>query len=489
MAQVLPRTLGFKTVLSLVVGSIIGASIFMRPAEMAALLGSPFLIMLAWVLGGLFTMLSVMILAETAAMLPDDGGQYALMRNMYGDFWAYLFGWASFAVINCAATAAISFIFSEYFQYFIQLPRFTEAVERSVFIHIPMLGTVFPLDNFGVKSLSIFIICLFTFISYRSTKSSGRLQVIFTAAKLGAIIMLIAGFVAGKAGSAGNLLASSTRIQPEGMALVFAMVAAVNGALQAYDGSSLMLNVTGEIKDPGRNIPRGLVLGMLISICVYLLITAGMMYVLNVDEMAVSELVAKDAALRSFGPVAAGFVAFLICLSVIGTTNACIMTPPRLTFAMARDHHFFRSAGNVHPRFKTPGAALIFHMVWTILLTLTGSFFMLADMSIFIVWVFNLFFVAGLFILRKRMPAAERPYRVWGYPWMPILVFIGNTLFLVLIIVKDVRNYASGQSPVVNSVSALVITAMGIPLFYFFKRINKGKTRHEIPGPEKQSLI
>ncbi len=476
MTQALPRTIGFKTVLSLVVGSVIGAGIFIRPAEMAALLGSPSLIMLAWVVAGLFTMLSVMVLAEMTAMLPEEGGQYALMRIIYGDFWGYLFGWASFAVINCAATAALSFIFSQYLEYFIPLPSFSRAVEQSVFIHIPLLGTVFPLEKFGVKCCSIILLCVFTVISYRSTKSGGRLQAIFTAAKLFAIMILIAGFVSGQAGSIHKMTTASLIIQPGGLALILAMAAAINGALAAYDGSSNMLNVAGEIKDPGRTIPRGLFWGMLICIALYMTVTLGMMYVLNIDDMAVSELVAKDAALQSFGTIGAGLVAFFIGLSVIGAMNACILTPPRLTFAMARDRKFFKSAGLIHPKFNTPGNAMIFHLIWTILLTLSGSFIMLTDMSIFIVWVFNLFFTAGLFILRKRMPDAHRPYKVWGYPWIPILVFVGSLIFLVLIIIKDVSNYFSGTSNVVNSLSALVLTAMGIPLYYYFKWSNKKKT-------------
>jgi APA family basic amino acid/polyamine antiporter len=410
-----------------------------------------------------------------AAMMPEDGGQYALMRNIYGDFWGYLFGWASFAVINCAATAALAFIFSQYLEYFIPLPSFSAAVEQSIFIHIPLLGTVYPLENFGVKCCAILLLCLFTFISYRSTKSGGRLQDIFTIAKLSAIFILIAGFVSGQSGSFEQMTTSSLMIQPEGLTLVLAMAAAVNGALAAYDGCSNMLNVTGEIRDPGRNIPKGLIWGMFICIGVYITVTLGIMYVLKIDEMAMSELVAKDAALRSFGPIGAGLVAFFICLSVIGATNACILTPPRITFAMARDNRFFKSAGYVHPKFNTPGNALLFHLVWTVLLTLSGSFFMLADMSIFIVWLFNMFFVGGLFILRKKMPDANRPFKVWGYPWMPGFVFIGSLVFLVLIVTKDITNYTSGNSPVVNSLAAMVLTGLGIPLYYFFKWTNKAK--------------
>jgi basic amino acid/polyamine antiporter, APA family len=140
---------------------------------------------------------------------------------------------------------------------------------------------------------------------------------------------------------------------------------------------------------------------------------------------------------------------------------------------MARDGYFLRSAGNLHPRFKTPGNALLLHLVFMVLFVLTGSFYMLVDMYIFIVWIFNLFFIAGLFILRKRMPDANRPYKVWFYPWLPLLVFIGNALFLALVVVKDISNYRDGKAAVMNSVAALVLTAMGIPIYYFFRWRNR----------------
>lgn len=467
--QNLPRTLGFKTTLLLVVGSVIGSAIFMRPVEIVQLLGSPALVFLAWICGGVFTMLMLMVMAELAAMMPEEGGQYAIMRNIYGEFWAYLFGWACFALINCAGTAGVAFIFAQYLEYFIPLPSFSPEVEKSFSLTMPMVGTVFPLEHIGVKMVSVFIVSLFTFISYRSTKFGGALNSIFTFAKLAAIFILIAGFVAGRVGSMENFFTSSSTIAPAGMALLIAFVAALNGTLLSYDGASNMLNVAGEIREPGKNIPRVLMGGIFICIVVYLLINAGIMYVLGIDTMAGSTLVASDAAQRSFGVIGGGMVALFICISVLGTTIANILTPPRLTFAMARDGVFFSAAGKVHPRFNTPGNALVFHWVFMIPLIMTGSFYMLTDMYIFILWFFNLFFIAGIFILRKRMPVTDRPYKVWGYPWMPVLVFLGNSLYLLLVVYKDVTAYLEGKSILMNSVAAIIMTAAGIPLYYFFK--------------------
>ena len=466
----LQRTIGFGTCLSIAVGGIIGSGIFMRPAEIASLLGSPWLLMLAWVLGGIVTLLFTMSMAEVAAMLPEEGGSYSFMKHMYGDFMAYLYGWACFAVINCAGTAGIAFIFSEYLSSLIPLPSFSPEVERSFSIPLPVIGRLFPLEHFGVKICTVLLLTGLSIVNYRSTRAGGRLQVISTVAKVLAIFLLTLGIFFSGRGEAAHLFASSEVIRPGGWALVIAMAAAINGSLQAYDGSSALLNVTGEIRDPARNIPRSLILSLWICIAVYLLVNAGMLYAMGIDDMAGSRLVASDAAAHAFGPAGVSLVALLICLSVFGTTNANVLSPPRMTFAMGRNGHFFRAAGRIHPRFHTPGRAIIIHLFMMILMVFTGSFFMLTDMYIFIVWFFNLFLLAGLFILRRKMPERERPYRVWGYPWMPMLILAGNLAYLVLIVYGDVKAYGEGRMQVMNSVAGLALTALGIPFYFFFGR-------------------
>lgn len=469
-AESFNRTVSLNTATALVIGTIIGSGIFMRPAEMAALLGSPLQVFAVWIVAGLFTLLSVMVLAEVAAMLPEDGGPYAFMRHMYGDFWAYLFGWASFAVVNCAGTAAIAFIASQYAEYFFTLPHFPRDTELSVVWHIPMVGSIFPLQNLGVKMLTILILCVFSFISYRSTTLSGNIQVVFTVIKVAGIVLLIGGLFLSGNGSFKNFTNSSSFISPSGFALVAALVAAGNGALQAFDGCNNMLNITGEIKDPGKNIPRSLFIGLGACIGIYLLINAALFYILPVDMMARSSLVASDAAKFAFGTAGGGLIAVLICLSVMGTTSSNVFTTPRLSFAMARQGAFFKMAGKVHPRFKTPANALMLHLGLMIIMVLSGSFFILADMYIFIVWVFNLMLMFGVFILRKKMPHAERPYKVWGYPWVPILVIIFNSFYLVITLIDDIQNYLEGKTVLMNSVFGLMITICGIPLYWYFNR-------------------
>jgi APA family basic amino acid/polyamine antiporter len=470
MGVAFQRTIGLRTATALVVGSIVGSGIFMRPAEMAALLGSPVQVMLVWIVAGLFTLLSVLVMAEVAAMLPETGGQYAFMQHMYGDFWAYLYGWAAFAVINCAGTAGISFIAAQYLEYFIPLPRFSEATEQAFSLHIPFIGKLYPLEHIGRKCVSICFLTLFTIIGYRSTRLGARLQFILAAAKVLAISLLVGGlFFSGK-GSVLNFQAISGPASAGGLTLVLAWVAACNGALQALDGCNTMLYMTGEIRNPGVNIPRSLVMGLVTAIGIYLVVNIAMMYVLPIDQMAGSSLVASDAAMVAFGAVGGGIIAFLIVLSVLGSTQVNVLTPPRLSFAMAQRGRFFRAAGMVHPRFNTPGNALLIHLGVMAAMTLSGSFYILTDMYIFIVWVFNLMMMAGLFILRKKYPWKERPYKVWGYPWMPLLVILFNGGYLLLTLYDDVRNYLDGKTPVMNSVFGLVVVVLGIPLYVYFRR-------------------
>ena len=165
------RTLGLYTAISLVIGSVIGSGIFMRPAEMALLLDSPSLILLVWIIGGVLSLFVAMVVAEVGAMMPETGGQYFFMRKMYGDFWAYLYGWANFSVINTAGTAGVAFICSQYIEYFFKLPKFSNVIEQSFKIHLPFIGTILPLENIGVKLLTILLLVVLTFISYRSTKT------------------------------------------------------------------------------------------------------------------------------------------------------------------------------------------------------------------------------------------------------------------------------------------------------------------------------
>jgi basic amino acid/polyamine antiporter, APA family len=468
--QRLAPTLGLWTSISLVVGGIIGSGIFMKPALMASQLGSPQLLILVWVIAGVITLFGALSNAEVAAMIPETGGQFIFFRHMYGDFIAFLFGWAAFAVFNTAGVASIAYVLGTYVEYFIRLPRFPTALEESVFLSIPFIGKIFPLANIGVKGVTIFVVGLLTWVNYRSTKSGGDIQVIFTVLKVLAIAVVIGGAVFTRSGSASNYVNHSTLVDPHGWRLVGAIVAALSGAFWGYDGWNNITFVAGEIKNPQKNIPASLLFGLLACIFIYTLVTFSYLYVLPIDVVANSSLVAADAAEVIFGGMGAGLVALMVIISTFGTTNGNILATARVSFAMAREKEFFTFLGKVHPRFKTPGNALLVHGIYTSLLVLSGSFDMLTDMLIFVSWVFYGLSAAGVFILRFKMPDKPRPYKVWGYPVVPAVFVAFTIVFVFTTLISDIYHYVVGETPMINSLFGLFLTLLGVPLYWYFKK-------------------
>ncbi len=468
-ANTLTRTLGLWPTISIVIGSVIGSGIFLKPSLMASQLGSPVWLVLVWIVAGLITLCGALSNAEVAAMLPETGGQYVFFRYMYGDFVAFLYGWAAFAVINTASIASIAYVAGTYAEYFITLPRLSLMTEHSIFLSIPFIGTIYPLENIGVKLFTISAIVILTIINYRSTRSSGALQVLFTAVKTGAIILLIVGIFSFGKGNVSNFFTNSIA-EPTGWAFVAAIVAAMSGAFWAYDGWNNITFVAGEIKDPQHTIPKSLLVGLLCCIAVYAAITLSYLFVLPVTAMARSTFVASEAAQLAIGGLGGTLIALLVIISVIGATNAFILATTRITFAMAQRQQFFSWTSFVHPSFGTPGNALVLHCVWSCLLVLSGSFDMLTDMVVFITWMFYGLSTLGIFKLRKKMPEANRPYKVWGYPFVPAVFLVFTSMFLAITLSTEIYNYATGVSRVINSVFGLLLVCLGIPFYWYFKR-------------------
>jgi basic amino acid/polyamine antiporter, APA family len=465
----LAASIGFWTCISIVVGGIIGSGIFMKPAVMASQLGSPELLLAVWVGAGIMVLFGALSNCEVAAMMPETGGQFIFFKAMYGDFFAFLYGWAAFAVFNTAGNASIAYVLGTYTEYFITLPRFDADVEKSIRLTIPFVGTIFPLQNFGVKSVTIFIVVLLTVINYRSTRSGGNVQVVFTFLKVLAIAIIVIGlFFSGK-GHWPNLFEDSNVIVPAGWGFITAIVAATSGAFWGYDGWNNITFVAGEIKDPQRNIPKSLMLGLTVCIVTYALVTLAYEYIMPIDQLAKSAVVASDAAMIVMGATGGGIIAAMVIISTFGATNANVLATARVTFAMAQDKQFFAFAGKVHPRFQTPANALWLQAIWTCILVISGSFDMLTDMLIFVSWLFYGMSALGVFVLRRKMPDRERPYKVWGYPFVPA-IFVGFTfVFLAATLANDIYLYASGQTMMINSLLGLLLTALGIPFYWYFK--------------------
>ncbi len=467
------KKIGFWAATAVAVGSIIGSGVFMKPASMAAQLGSPIWLTAVWVIAGLFSLFGALIFAELGGMIPETGGIYIYFRYMFGDFIAFLYGWAAFAVINTAAVAAIAFVCAQYADYFLHLPRFDVLTEQAVTWHIPFIGDLHPLENFGVKMLTVFLVVALTLLNYISVKAGGAFQVISTAVKMIVIGALVFGiFFSGN----GSMHHFTDALQPrQGSGLLSGLAVAMTGAFFAYDGWINVTFIAGEIKDPQRNVPKSLWTGVLACIIVYVLVNQAYLYALPVEQVAASPLVASDAIAVAFGNTGGAVIAALIVICTLGAVNGNIMATARVTYAMGKDKVFLPWVGKEHKRFQTPGNALLLHGIWTSLFVITGSFDMLADMFIFITWIAYLFGAIGIFLLRKKMPDQPRPYKIWGYPVVPILFILFSSFYLITTIWSDVHNYLTGKTPIINSLLGLVITALGIPLYFYFKRKAVGR--------------
>jgi APA family basic amino acid/polyamine antiporter len=319
------------------------------------------------------------------------------------------------------------------------------------------------------------MILFLTLVNYVSVRSSNAIQFLATIFKVAVILILVLGiFFSGK-GDPQNFITNGPGFDLSSWQLLGAFMAATTGAFAAYDGWNNLNMVGGEIKNPQRNITRSLIMGLWACIIIYVLVTLAYMYVLPIDTMAKSKLVASDAIGKALGNIGGGIVAILIIVSTFGATSANLLANARVVFAMGESKTFFPQAAKVHPKYKTPGNAVIILGIWSSLLVLSGSFDLLADMFIFVSWIFYGLVILGLFILRKKMPNAERPYKAWGYPVIPLIFMVFTAIYIATTLYNDINNYVQDRSPFINSVFGLILTAIGIPLYFYFKAKNKKK--------------
>ena len=482
-------TLGYITTVSIVVGGVIGSGIFKKPASMALQLGSPELMLFVWILAGVLTLFGALTNAEVAGMISETGGQYAFFREMYGNFTAYLYGWSMFSVVQTASIASITYIFSDSVNALYPLPHLSAHAETFSFT-IPFIGAIFPLKDIGVKLVTVAAILLLTGINYRGVALGGRVQVLFTALKVAALfLVVILAFVMGT-GSINNfstdmILPNGASAVPEGWALVSAIVMALSGAFWAYDGWNNITYIAGEVKDPSRTIPKSLFTGMMIIIAVYVLINLAYLLIMPVQEMSQSSLVAVDVMKKLFDSIspgmaslASGFIAAAIMISTFGTSNGTILVSSRVYYAMAKEKLFFSSLGKIHEDYKTPGNALLIQGIWSSILVFSGTFDTLTDMLIFVSWVFYAMGAAGIFILRKSRPEAPRPYKVWGYPYVPAIFVIFATGFVLYTLYNDISMYIAGTTPIINSVFGIFLVALGIPFYLYFRKAQHTQSTH-----------
>lgn len=465
--------LGVATTIAIVVGAVIGSGIFKKPALMASQLGSPELLIAMWVLTGIVTLFGALTNAEIAGMITETGGQYIFFEKIYGKFIAFLYGWGILAVIQTGSIASITYIFSEYSQYFITLPKLPFWVVKYFVIHIPFIGEIYPLSNIGVKLLTIFLVWFLSIVNYFGVKFGGGLSAIFTVMKVAAMLALVLiAFLLGN-GSFSHFTADAPSFSFSNPALFGGIIMAMSGAFWAYDGWNNITYIAGEVKNPQKTIPRALFVGTVIIIAVYLLMNLAYLYILPVDVMSNSTIVAADVARSALGIYAGAFISLAVMISTFGTANGTIMVSSRVYFAMSRRKMFFSPFGLIHKKYRTPANALMLQAFWTSMLILSGKFDDLTDMLIFVSWIFYALGAFGVFVLRRKMPDVHRPYKVWGYPYVPAIFVIFALGFVVFTLYTDIENYISGKSYIINSLFGTLLVAIGIPLYIYFRYFKK----------------
>ena len=423
----LPRSVGLLGAVAVLVGTTIGSGIFRVPATVASRLGDPTWFLVAWVLGGLLALFGALTLAELASMYPRSGGVFAFLEEGVGPLPAFLFGWSQLVVIRAAALGAIATIFAEYLGYFI------------------------PLSPRAVQYVAALVILAVGLLNYVGVKRAGAVMNVATIAKYGAMVLLVLLAFSSGAGEASHFASNGTGFQ------LSLMGTAIVPIMWAYDGWADLTYMSGEVKDPNRTLPRALIIGTLLIIAIYLSVNAAYLYLVPIGEMAGQPLIASTAANRIplLGGAGGAMIAAVVMLSTFSSVNGSMMTSPRIFFAMADRGLFFKGIARVSPRFQSPSAAIWLATGLGVTYVLFNNFQQLADKFVLGIWPFYIVAVVGVFLLRRRLPDAERPYRAFGYPVVPGLFLVAATFMVINALVTD---------PVNTGITFAIILA-GVPVY------------------------
>jgi APA family basic amino acid/polyamine antiporter len=422
----------------MVAGTIIGASIFVQPSEIARHLDSNVEIMTAWIVCGVLTLFGALVCAELASAYPQPGGVYVFLREAFSPLAGFLWGWAMFWSVHSGIIAAIAMVFGRY---------------AAGLLPGPLQGDA------AVRLLAVGVIVVLSAVNYVGVRAGGRLQTALTIAKVAAIVALVAAGL-----TAGDAVASAAPA-PEGDAGFSAFILALVAGLFAFGGWHMVTYTAGETTLPSRTIPVALVAGVAIVTACYILLNLVYLRVLPLDAVRQSTRIAADAADVIFGWGGAQLLTVVVLVSAAGSLTGIILTGPRMYFAMARDGLAPRALARVHPRFRTPATAIVAQGAWACVLAATGAYRELFTRVVYTEWIFFALLAAGLFVLRRR-PDYRPPYRAMGYPLVPIVFIVSSLLIVVHQLVIEPREAAIGLGAV----------ALGVPVYYYLRHAH-----HRLP--------
>jgi APA family basic amino acid/polyamine antiporter len=466
----LVRAFGLPSAVILFVSSIIGSGVYKKVVPMSEGLQSPGLVLLAWVLAGLVTLLGVLTTAEIGSMITTSGGPYAYFKRIYGQVFAYFYGWTSFSVIQSASIASIAYVFSQSVNAVVELPRLGPEWEAWT-----VLWAFRPLENLGVKVVAVALIISLVTINYRGVEHGGWVSKVITVLVVASLALIVLLGIAFGDGNWENVMRPASGYPPASfsgsLGIVGPMFAAMLAAFWAYEGWLNIGFIGDEVKNPQRTIPLALTIGIAIIISIYLAVNFTYLYVVPMDQMIAlaqdTNTIAAVAVIKQlFGQPGLWFISLLIIITTLGCTNATILTAARIYFAMGRDGYFSKRAARIHPTYRTPGNALLMQMVWSCTLVFSGSFDQLTDMLIFASFMFYGAIAYGVFVLRKKDPHTERPYKAWGYPLVPAIFVMFCAVLVVITCFQRPREAALG----------IFLIALGaIPLWYWRRKYGEKK--------------
>lgn len=478
------RGLGLIAAISIIIGNVIGTGVFLKARVMTCNVGSPTWVLIAWIAAGFLSLAGALTYAELSAMKPQAGGEYIFLRDAYGRVSSFLYGWMQIFIAKTGSQAAVAVAFA------IGLNDFLDGALKQTLVSTSVFG--FPYEVTSLQVIAVMIIIIITTINCASVSLSGQIATALTFVKialiafvgLGAFLFVVGGdfghFSMMNTGGTCEGVSETARVGGEGYTFMAGFGAAMLGALWGYDGWNNLTLVAGEVKDPHRNIPIALIGGTAFIMAVYVLIHIAYYYVLDptaIASVSKDSSVAKVVVERFFSgdirTFATGFSVALftvgLMISSIGTLHTSVLTGARVPYAMAHDGVMFSAMGRLSEATRVPVTALLVQGVWACVLALSGSFDTLTDYVIFGSWIFYALVTSSVFVFRRKFPDAERPYRTFGYPVIPILfLLVAGWLILNTLWTSPKQSFFG-----------IFLILIGLPVYYYLTRGNAGKAQEE----------